>query len=73
MAIKISGTTVIDNSKNINVGIVTVGSGSSAITLNTLITTLGVGVTVNIASGNVNASVGFLTVTGGFSFPLGLG
>ena len=73
MAIKISGTTVIDNSKNINVGIVTVGSGSSAITLNTLITTLGVGVTVHIASGNVNASVGFLTVTGGFSIPLGLG
>jgi hypothetical protein len=64
MAIKISGTTVIDDSRNISsVGITTVGSGNSIITINgnTGIINVGTGITVDAINGNLNIS-GVLTV-----------
>jgi hypothetical protein len=71
MAIKISGTTVIDDSRNINsVGISTVGAGSSRVTLNgiTGIVSVGSGVTINGNTGDINIS-GILTV-GQLSVPI---
>jgi len=71
MSIKISGTTVIDDSRNINsVGILTVGTGSSRVTLNgiTGIASVGSGVTMNGNNGNVSIS-GILTV-GQLSVPI---
>ena len=64
MAIKISGTTVIDDSRNlVSVGVATVGSGDSAVILNgdTGITNIGSGVTINGNTGDMNIS-GILTV-----------
>lgn len=72
MAIKISGTTVIDDDQNFNVGLATVGSGNSAIVINNLSMTVGVGFTCDIANGNINSSAGIVTASG-ISFPLGLG
>lgn len=57
MAIKISGTTVIDDNRNISsVGIATVGSGSSTTTINgnTGIVNVGTGVTINGITGNIS-------------------
>jgi len=71
MAIQIGGTTVIDNSRNIqNVGIVTVGSGTSSIITNsnTGIVNVGSGITIDAKSGNINIS-GILTVSQ-FSVPI---
>jgi len=71
MAIKISGTTVIDDSRNINsVGISTVGAGSSRVTLNgiTGIASVGSGITMNGNTGDINIS-GILTV-GQLSVPI---
>lgn len=73
MAIQIGGTTVIDNSRNIqNVGIVTVGSGTSSIITNsnTGIVNVGSGITIDVKNGNINIS-GILTVSG-FSVPVTL-
>jgi hypothetical protein len=70
MAIKISGTTVIDDSRNINVGIATVGSGNSAITLSEN-NFSGIGITFNLPTGNCNC-IGIVT-SGGLSIRLGLG
>lgn len=71
MAIKISGVNVIDDDQNFNLGIATVGSGNSAVTLdqNGL---SGTGVTIDMVTGRINSSVGILTAAG-ISFPLGLG
>jgi len=71
MAIKISGTTFIDDSRNINsVGISTVGTGSSRVTLNgiTGIASVGSGITMNGNTGDINIS-GILTV-GQLSVPI---
>lgn len=57
MAIKISGTTVIDDNRNVSsVGIATVGSGSSTTTINgnTGIVNVGTGVTINGITGNIS-------------------
>ena len=59
MAIKISGTTVIDDSRNANVGVITatsfVGSG-------TQLTGVGIGTTGNISTtGNINAGIATFT------------
>ena len=73
MAIKISGTTVIDDSRNINsVGISTVGTGSSRVTLNgiTGIVSVGSGITMNGNTGDINIS-GILTV-GQLSVPISI-
>lgn len=73
MAIKISGTTVIDDSRNINsVGISTVGSGNSAVILNgiTGIVSVGSGITMNGNTGDINIS-GILTV-GQLSVPISI-
>lgn len=64
MAIKISGITVIDDSRNlVSVGVATVGSGDSAITLDGTTGNLnvGTGVTINGSTGDINIS-GILTV-----------
>jgi hypothetical protein len=71
MAIQIGGTTVINNSRNIqNVGIVTVGSGTSSIIMNsnTGIVNVGSGITIDAKNGNISIS-GILTVSQ-FSFPI---
>ena len=71
MAIQIGGTTIINNSRNIeNVGIVTVGSGSSSIITNsnTGIVNVGSGITIDAKNGNINIS-GILTVRE-FSVPI---
>ena len=72
MAIKISGINVIDDDQNFNVGIATVGSGNSTITLNNFSTKLGIGITFNNISSHIDASAGIITAAG-ISFPLGLG
>ena len=56
MAIKISGTTVIDDSRNFsNVGIMTAGSGSSAISVNSSSNfSVGVGVTLTGSNGDIS-------------------
>jgi len=71
MAIQVLGTTVIDDSRNIaNVGILTVGSGSSSIITNsnTGIVNVGSGITIDAKNGNINIS-GILTVAS-FSVPV---
>jgi hypothetical protein len=71
MAIKISGTTVIDDSRNlVSVGVATVGSGNSAVILNGITGSLNVGsgVTINGNTGDINIS-GILTV-GQLSVPI---
>jgi hypothetical protein len=72
MAIKISGVNVIDSSQNLSFGISTVGSGNSAITINSSNMRVGSGVTFDIVNGNINASLGIVTASR-ISFPLGLG
>lgn len=72
MAIKVGGTIVIDNSRNFSLGIATVGSGNSTITLSSGSMIIGTGVTINSVNGNINASAGILTAAG-ISYPLGLG
>jgi hypothetical protein len=65
MAIKISGTTVIDDSRNlVSVGVATIGSGTSSIVLNgvTGIVSVGAGITINATTGDINTS-GILTVS----------
>jgi len=65
MAIKISGTTVIDDSRNlVSVGVATIGSGTSSIVLNgvTGIVSVGAGITINAKTGDINTS-GILTVS----------
>jgi hypothetical protein len=57
MAIKINGTSVIDDDRNISsVGIATVGSGSSTTTIdgNTGIVNVGTGVTIDGIAGNIS-------------------
>lgn len=70
MAIKISGVNVIDDDQNFNVGVATVGSGNSSVTLNQN-NFSGIGITMDVSSGNINASIGILTAAG-ISYPLGL-
>lgn len=70
MAIKISGVNVIDDDQNFNVGLATVGSGNSSITLNNIGATLGIGITI-FNNGNIS-SAGIVTALG-LSRPLGLG
>lgn len=72
MSIQIGGTTVIDNNQNFNVGVATIGSGNSSITLNNFSTKLGIGITFDNISSHINASAGIITAAG-ISFPLGLG
>lgn len=69
MAIKISGVNVIDDNRNLNVGVATVGSGNSAISLSSNSLIIGIGVT--IISSSINAA-GIITAAG-ISYPLGLG
>jgi hypothetical protein len=64
MAIKISGTTVIDDSRNlVSVGVATIGSGNSSVILNgnSGIARIGSGITINGNTGDINIS-GILTV-----------
>ena len=71
MSIKVSGTTVISDSRNLtSVGVATVGSGNSAVILNgnSGITNIGSGVTINGNTGDMIIS-GILTV-GQLSFPI---
>jgi len=73
MAIKISGTTVIDDSRNlVSVGVATVGSGNSAVILNGITGSLNVGsgITMNGNTGDINIS-GILTV-GQLSVPVSI-
>lgn len=72
MAIKVGGVNVIDNSQNLNLGISTIGSGNSAITINNSSMIVGTGITFDVINSNINASAGILTAAG-ISFPLGLG
>lgn len=73
MAIKISGTTVIDDNRNVSsVGIATVGSGSSTTTINgnTGIVNVGTGVTINGITGNI--SIAGTISAAGFNVPANL-
>ena len=66
MAIKINGTSVIDDDKNIsNVGIITVGTGGTTGTLQ-----VGTGVTID-GAGNAYFD-GYITVNGGINYLVGL-
>jgi len=70
MAIKISGTTVIDDNRNVSsVGIATVGSGSSTTTINgnTGIVNVGTGVTIDGITGNI--SIAGTISAKGFNIP----
>jgi hypothetical protein len=70
MAIKISGTTVIDDSRNFsNVGIMTAGSGSSAVSVNSS-SNFSVGVGVTLTGSNGNISIAGTITAAGLSFPL---
>jgi hypothetical protein len=73
MAIKVQGTTIIDNSRNLsNIGIMTVGSGSSSVILNSnSILNVGTGVTFDGNTG-VIALTGTFIAKGGLSLPLNL-
>jgi len=73
MAIKVQGTTVIDDSRNFsNVGIMTVGSGSSSIVLESDSDFLvGLGITFDGNAGNISIA-GTITAAG-LSLPLSLG
>lgn len=73
MSIKISGTTVIDDSRNLSsVGIATVGSGSSAVIINgdSGVTNVGSAVTVNGITGDIVTS-GIFTCAS-FSVPVSI-
>ena len=64
MAIKISGTTVIDDDKNlISTGIATIGSGSSTTTIDGVsgLVNVGSGLTMNAVTGDIN-TIGIVTV-----------
>ena len=65
MAIKVSNVNVIDNSRNVSAGIVTVGAGNSQTTIdgNTGIANIGIGITAEGSSGNLTIS-GILTAAG---------
>ena len=69
MAIKVSNVNVIDNSRNVSAGIVTVGAGNSQTTIdgNTGIASIGIGITADGPAGNLSIS-GILTA-GGISVP----
>lgn len=73
MAIKIAGSTIIDNSISINnIGISTIGSGSSTVTLNSIPNfIIGVGATLSGNGGNISIA-GSITATA-LSIPLSLG
>lgn len=71
MAIKINNVNVIDDNRGFSLGIATVGSGNSSVTMNQN-TLSGIGITVSLSGGNINSSVGILTAAG-ISYPLGLG
>lgn len=73
MAIKVSGTTVIDDGRNFsNVGIMTVGSGSSAVVLESDSQFMvGAGVTFDGNTGDIIISGTFTAA--GLSIPLSLG
>ena len=73
MAIKISGTTVIDDSRGIsNIGIATIGSGSSTVTLNSSSNfIIGIGATLSGNAGNISIA-GTITAAR-LSIPLSLG
>jgi len=81
MAIKVSNTTVIDDDRNItSVGIATVGSGSSTITLDGTLgnVNVGTGVTIEGISGNISIAgtinaAGFNVPTNVTAFSPGLG
>jgi hypothetical protein len=70
MAIKINGTSVIDDNRSISsVGVATIGSGNSTTTINgnTGIVNVGTGVTINGITGNISIA-GTLTAAG-FNVP----
>ena len=73
MAIKVGGTTVIDDSRNFsNIGIVTVGSGSSTISMKSNADfIIGIGATINGNVGNISIA-GTITASR-LSIPLSLG
>jgi hypothetical protein len=73
MSLQVNNTTIIDDNKNVsNVGIMSVGTGSSSLTLNpTSNTTVGIGITL---SGNVgNISIAGTITAKALSIPLSLG
>jgi hypothetical protein len=64
MAIKISGTTVIDDDRNlVSTGIATIGTGSSSTTIDGVsgVVNIGTGVTINAVTGDIN-TIGIVTV-----------
>lgn len=66
MAIKVGGTSIIDDNKNIsNVGIITIGTGGTAGQFN-----VGTGVTID-GAGNAYFD-GYITVNGGINYLVGL-
>ena len=72
MAIQIGGTTVIDNSRNFsNVGIMTVGVGSSIVNIipNSNFT-IGTGITFNGTGSIKNISIAGTFTAAGLSIPL---
>jgi len=75
MSIKINNTTVIDDNRNFsNVGILTVGSGSSTITFGKGNSPIIIGTGVTIGFGTVNGDIiisGILTAAN-FSIPLSI-
>jgi hypothetical protein len=74
MAIKISGTTVIDDSRNFsNVGIMTVGAGSSIVNIipNSNFT-IGTGITFSGTGSIKNISIAGTFTAAGLSIPLTL-
>jgi hypothetical protein len=73
MAIKVGGTVVIDDSRNFsNVGIITVGSGSSSVTIESDSNfMIGIGATINGNDGNISIA-GTITAKA-LSIPLSLG
>jgi hypothetical protein len=73
MAIKINGTSVIDDNRNISsVGVATIGSGNSTTTIdgNTGVVNVGTGVTIDGISGNISIAGTFSA--SGFNLPLSL-
>lgn len=73
MAIQINDTVVIDDDRNFsNVGILTVGSGSSITNIDSSANfTVGIGITFDGVSGNISIA-GTITAAG-LSLPLGIG
>lgn len=71
MPIQINNTTVIDDNRNFStVGVMTVGSGSSAVVISTGLN-VGIGVTLSGISSTISIA-GTITASG-LSIPLGLG